>query len=61
MPSGAEPAPSFEPPGPGSWTLDTAHFPKPATRFTMELFPEPARRGFTEATARYGLLLDHIE
>jgi len=27
----------------------------------MEVFPEAARRGFTEATARYGLLLDHIE
>lgn len=54
------PAP-FEPPGPGSWTLDTAHFPRPATAFVMELFPEPARCGFTEATASYGLLLDHIE
>jgi len=52
---------SFEPPGPGSWTLDTAHFPRPATRFAIELFPEPARRGFKQATARYGLLLDHIE
>lgn len=27
----------------------------------MELFPEPAKRGFQEATARYGLLMDHIE
>jgi len=59
--SSAEPAPSFEPPGPGSWTLDTAHFPKPATRFSIELFPQAARLGFTQATARYGLLLDHIE
>ncbi len=57
----SEPALSFEPPGPGSWTLDTAHFPRPATRFVIELFPEPAKRGFKEATARYGLLLDHIE
>jgi pyruvate,water dikinase len=55
------PGPSFEPPGPGSWTLDTAHFSRPATRFASELFPGPARRGFREATARYGLLLDHIE
>jgi len=57
----AESALSFEPPGPGSWTLDTAHFPQPATRFVIELFAEPARRGFQEATARYGLLMDHIE
>lgn len=51
----------FEPPGPGSWGLDTAHFPQPVTRFVTELFSEPARRGFQEATERYGLLLDHIE
>lgn len=56
-----EPPPPPEPPGPGSWTLDTAHFPRPATCFAIELFPEPARQGFKEATARYGLLLDHIE
>jgi len=54
-------SPSFEPPGPGTWTLDTAHFPQPASRFARELFGEPARRGFQEATARYGLLMDHIE
>ncbi|MDQ6607587.1 MAG: PEP-utilizing enzyme [Actinomycetota bacterium] len=61
MPPSAEPAAGFEPPGPGMWTLDTGHFPQPATRFVSELFPEPARRGFREATARYGLLMDHIE
>jgi len=54
-------SPSFEPPGPGTWTLDTAHFPQPASRFARELFGEPARRGFQEATARYGLLMSHIE
>lgn len=58
---GCDPPPPLEPPGPGSWTLDTVHFPRPATRFAIELFPEPARRGFRQATARYGLLLDHIE
>ena len=53
--------PAFEPPGPGWWTLDTAHFPRPATPFVAEIFSEPARRGFAEATERYGLLMDHIE
>jgi pyruvate,water dikinase len=52
---------AFEAPGPGQWALDTGHFPGPATRFTIELFPPPARDGFTQATARFGLLLDHIE
>ncbi|MDQ3931532.1 MAG: PEP-utilizing enzyme [Actinomycetota bacterium] len=61
MPSAPQQVLSFEAPGPGSWTLDTAHFPQPATRFVIELFPEAAKRGFKEATARYGLLLDYIE
>jgi pyruvate,water dikinase len=52
---------TFEAPGPGQWALDTGHFPRPATRFTVELFPEPARTGFAEATARLGLLLDFVE
>ena len=53
--------PVFEAPGPGQWVLDTGHFPRPATSFTAELFPEPSRDGFAEATAPYGLLLDYIE
>jgi len=53
--------PRFQAPGPGSWSLDTAHFPRPVTRFVSELFAAPAKRGFRAATARYGLLLDHIE
>ena len=54
------PALSFEPPGPGLWTLDTGHFPRPVTRFTEESFPEPVSQGFAHATSRYGLLLDHV-
>jgi pyruvate,water dikinase len=61
VPTATPAAPRFEPPGPGWWTLDTAHFPLPATPFVIELFAEPARRGFAEATARYGVLMDHIE
>lgn len=61
MPTATDSPPRFEPPGPGAWSLDTAHFPRPATRFVTELFCEPAKRGFQEATGRYGLLLDHIE
>jgi pyruvate,water dikinase len=43
------------------WTLDTAHFPQPATPFVIELFAEPAKRGFADATARYGVLMSHID
>ncbi|HEV3400642.1 MAG TPA: PEP-utilizing enzyme [Acidimicrobiales bacterium] len=53
--------PVFEAPGPGQWVLDTGHFPRPATSFTAELFPDPSRDGFADATAPYGLLLDYIE
>ncbi|MDQ6797346.1 MAG: hypothetical protein M3011_04865, partial [Actinomycetota bacterium] len=51
----------FEAPGPGQWALDTGHFPRPATRFTAELFGEPSRQGFADGTAPFGLLLDHLE
>ncbi|HVL99785.1 MAG TPA: PEP-utilizing enzyme [Egibacteraceae bacterium] len=60
MPSRPEHPLAFAPPGPGAWSLDTAHFPRPATHFVIEVFGDAARRGFQEATARYGLLLDHI-
>ncbi len=52
---------SFEPPGPGKWTLDTGHFPRPVTRFSAEIFPQAAIDGFREGTEPYGLLLDFVE
>jgi rifampicin phosphotransferase len=52
---------TFAPPGPGRWTLDTGHFPRPVTRFLAELFTPPVVRGFGAATRPYGLLLDHME
>jgi len=48
----------FEPPGPGSWALDAVHHPHPVTRYWAEMHPEPFRRGFSEFTAFYGMLLD---
>lgn len=51
----------FEPPGPGSWTLDPVHFPRPVTRYWEETHPEPFKRGFSEFTRYYGLLLDTME
>ena len=48
----------FEPPGPGSWSLDPVHFPRPVTRYWAEMHPEPFSRGFREFTRFYGLLLD---
>ncbi len=51
----------FDPPGPGSWTIDAVHHPRPVTRYWAEMHPEPFRRGFSEFTAYYGMLLDRIE
>lgn len=51
----------FEPPGPGSWSLDSVHFPRPATRYWMETHPEPFVRGFSEFTRFYGMLIGSLK
>src|SRR5262249_21381651 len=38
----------FEPPGPGFWELDPVHFPRPATRYWIEVHPDPFQRGTGE-------------
>ncbi|MDQ3875449.1 MAG: hypothetical protein M3322_07910 [Actinomycetota bacterium] len=52
---------AFAPPGPGVWMLDATHWTRPLTRFQMELFPEPFRRGFGESLRRYGSLLEYLD
>ena len=51
----------FEAPGPGTWSQDPVHFPRPATRYWAEMHPEPFRRGVAEFTRYYGMLLDRME
>lgn len=51
----------FEPPGPGSWEIDAVHFPRPVTRYWVELHPEPFGRGFREFTRFYGMLMDGLK
>src|SRR4051812_33205737 len=51
----------FDAPGPGSWTMDAVHFPRPATRYWEEMHPEPFMRGFSEFTRFYGMLLGTLE
>jgi phosphohistidine swiveling domain-containing protein len=51
----------FDPPGEGTWELDPVHFPRPATRYWTETHPEPFKRGFSEFTRYYGMLLDAVE
>jgi rifampicin phosphotransferase len=51
----------LEPPGPGTWTIDAVHFPRPVTRYWAEMHPAPFKRGFQELTRFYGLLFDALE
>jgi rifampicin phosphotransferase len=51
----------FEPPGPGSWSLDPVHFPRPVTRYWAEMHPEPFRRGTREFLAYCGTLMESRE
>jgi rifampicin phosphotransferase len=50
----------FEPPGPGSWELDAVHFPRPVTRYWAETHPEPFKRGVSDFTSFYGMLLGSL-
>ena len=41
--------------------IDAVHFPRPATHYWMEMHPEPFRRGFSEFTRYYGMLLEGMD
>jgi len=51
----------FEAPGPGSWSVDAAHFPRPVSRFQAEVHPQGITKGFLECARRYGLLIDTLD
>src|SRR5688572_32995000 len=53
--------PTFTAPGPGPWEVEGVHFPRPITRFASQALMRAFPRGFAEGTARYGLLLSHLE
>jgi phosphohistidine swiveling domain-containing protein len=55
--SGATTQLRFEPPGPGSWSRDPVHFPRPATRYWAETHPEAFTRGTSEFARYYGMLI----
>lgn len=46
----------FEPPGPGSWRIDTLHVPRPWSRFHGEVFGPNVAIGSGEGARRYGSL-----
>jgi pyruvate,water dikinase len=51
---------TFEPPGKGPWELESTHSSRPMTRLAQAAFMEGFPRGFSEGTAKYGVLLDHL-
>ena len=51
----------FAPPGPGTWTIDAVHFPRPVTRYWSEMHPEPFKRGFAEFPRFYGMVIGGLE
>jgi pyruvate,water dikinase len=53
--------PTFTPPGPGAWELETTHFTRPVSRFAQEAMVGGFGEGFSASTARYGVLLDRLE
>ena len=52
---------TFDPPGPGTWILDSVHVPRPFSRFQTEIHPPNLAEGFRECARRYGLLLDTLD
>ena len=59
--TGKSPELRFDPPGPGFFELDPVHFPRPATRYWMELHPAAFKRGTAEFARSYGMLIDGLE
>jgi pyruvate,water dikinase len=52
---------TWEAPGPGAWELETTHASRPWSAFTHEAFKDGFVRGFQHGTARYGLMLSHLQ
>ena len=51
----------FESPGPGSWSQDPVHFPRPVTRYWAETHPAAFIRGTNDFARFYGMLIDGLQ
>jgi rifampicin phosphotransferase len=47
----------FDPPGPGSWSLDPVHFPRPVTRYWSETHPGAFYAGTSDFASFFGMLI----
>ena len=59
--SGTSATLSFEPPGPGPWSQDPVHFPRPVTRYFAETHPAAFRLGTSDFARAYGMLIDGLQ
>ena len=51
---------SWNAPAPGPWMQDSAHNPVSQSVVMQDIYPDGFNRGFEEAFAKYGLLLDRL-
>ena len=57
----ASAVPLIEPPGPGPWSQDPVHFPRPVTRYFAETHPAAFRLGTADFARFYGMLIDGLQ
>jgi phosphohistidine swiveling domain-containing protein len=51
----------LEPPGPGPWTQDGVHFPRPMTRYFQDMYPPAFKAGTNDFARFYGMLIDGLQ
>ena len=59
--SDTTPALHLEAPGPGPWTQDGVHFPRPMTRYFQDMHPAAFKAGTNEFARFYGMLIDGLQ
>jgi phosphohistidine swiveling domain-containing protein len=59
--SATSPALHLEPPGPGPWTQDAVHFPRPMTRYFQDMHPAAFKAGTNDFARFYGMLIDGLQ
>jgi phosphohistidine swiveling domain-containing protein len=51
----------LDPPGPGPWTQDNVHFPRPMSRYFQQVHPPAFRAGTQDFARFYGMLIDGLQ
>ena len=59
--SDTTPALHLEAPGPGPWTQDGVHFPRPMTRYFQDMHPAAFKAGTNDFARFYGMLIDGLQ